>query len=158
MRRTSLALVLAVSCVGRAPQRETRTDLSPLASRLNLPPAGISDVRWVSVPEHEAGCEWIPEPDRAYRLYASFALEPAAWTTLDVPVAPSVPTTLTLPTDVARVMLPPALLTPNLPSPNTIISGNEIPKTRLSKSKHTHVMQALRIGSTLVLELLVSRY
>ena len=154
----SLALVLALSCVGCAPRRETRTDLAPLASRLNLPPAGISAVRWVSVPEHEAGCEWVPEPDRAYRLYASFTLEPAAWTTLDAPVAPSVPTTLTLPTDVARVMLPAALLTPSLATTNTILSGVEMPNTHLSKSEQVHITRALRVGNMLVLELLISRY
>jgi hypothetical protein len=152
-----LALVFAVSGVGCAPQRQTRTDLEPLTRRLNLP-GGISAVRWVSVPEHESGCDWVPEPDRAYRLYASVMLDPVAWATLGAAVAPGMPTTFTLPADIARAMLPATLLTPSLPSANTTISGIDIPNPRLSKSEQVHIARALRVGSALVLELRLARY
>jgi hypothetical protein len=147
-----LASVLAVACASRAPRRETRTDLAPLASRVNLPASGISDVRWVAVPEHEAGCDWVPEPDRSYRFYASATLDAAAWASLN---APGAATTLVLPTDIAQATLPAKLHAPSLPS--TIVSGTEIPTTRLSKAEHVSITRAVRAGNTLVLELFVSR-
>jgi hypothetical protein len=162
-RFVAALLLFAFDCRHEV-RREMRTDLAPLEKRLKLP-SDVRGARWVAVPEHEPAdqaCDCapeLPEPDRPYRLYATIELGDAGWAALvrDSPTQ-ATPGRMTLPQDVARVILPAEISSTQDPSgPRVGVEGlrlGEVPRSRLPAIR---IADAIRVERFLVVQLLQNR-
>jgi hypothetical protein len=158
-RAAALAFVLlaaGVTC-SRAWTPTLRTDVEPLARRLELPPTGLRQVRWVAAPEHEPdGCASVPEPDARTFLYAALELDDAAWATVVPPGVDGARGSVDVPKKVADVVLP-ALPDVVRRSDRTIVHGANLDRLLHAKVAGVDVRGAVRVGSWLVVTLLVGR-
>jgi hypothetical protein len=159
-RVVALALPLLVAGLACRERLNLRTDLAPLERRLALP-AGVRGTRWVAVPEHEEGCvPSIPEPDARAYLYAALALDASAWKTLGTRAGTNTATgAITLPAEVAHLILSPSLLARARPVDRAQLglNGQPVEVSSLSKMANVGVRAAVRVDDTLLVVLFISR-
>lgn len=147
------AVVVAVAC-SSPPKRTVRTDLAPLSKRLDLP-AGVGEARWVATDANEVGCApSVPEPDASLQVYASLTLDAAAWKTLEArPGYRTTPGALTLPDDIAPLILPASIRARLGAEDLTPVPGRAIENSHLVRGGGVSVVRALRADDTLLVEL-----
>ena len=156
-----MALVISLGMIlnscGRKPTLTLRTDVEPLTRRLNLPKQ-IQNVRWVAVsPVQDTGS--VPGRTDFYEVYAYLQMDEGEWATLNQTGGePASRDAITIPEGAAKVIVPSTDAGNFKESEGGLRAEGQSFNAKnlvVAGDTKTEVQKAVRVGSALVLQMMV---